>query len=89
MEKSPWMNVECLNAKNAKQAFFDKWKANPCQATANAWKAACDKLREELLKLRQFWIEQIHSVDYFQEYEDIPLTDADTVPSSDLRFRTP
>lgn len=75
LEKSPWMNMECLEARHAKQVCFEEWKANPCQETANAWKAACDKLRGKLMKLRQFWIEKIDSVNYFQDYEDLPLAD--------------
>ncbi|KAL7054676.1 hypothetical protein AAHC03_025857 [Spirometra sp. Aus1] len=73
LEKTPWMNMECLDAKREKQACFEEWEVNPCQETADAWTAARDRLREELLKLRQFWIKQMDSVDYFQDVADITL----------------
>ncbi|BHF78903.1 hypothetical protein SprV_0602202000 [Sparganum proliferum] len=84
LEKTPWMNMECLDAKRAKQACFEEWEVNPCQETADAWTAARDRLKEELLKLRQFWIEQMDSVDYFQDVEDIPLANASCEPSQEL-----
>ncbi len=73
LEKSPWLNSDCLLLMEEKEELEEAYREDPSSENKDALQTCADKLRYALTSLRKFWAEQIDSVDDFLDCEDFPL----------------